>query len=264
MNQNEIIEKLREPFTSKEIEWKIQVTTQDKTPEKVRGMVVPYIDSRAIQKRLDEAAGAFNWRNEYSMWHEKSQICGISIFFEDRGEWVTKCDGAECSDIEPVKGGLSDAFKRAAVLWGIGRYLYELDGIWVEIEAKGKSYDIRDNQKSKLEKAYNDAVARIFNNAGTTVNTGEKSFSTLSSATQQPTNDSDFPDGTYKVHSVKPSGKESQYVELVDNNGELTSAYIKNSDNAVKAGINLKNVKIENKTSQHGPYNLINSYELAA
>lgn len=260
MNQNEIITRLREPFTSKEIEWKIQVTTQDKT----RGMAVPYVNSRAIQKRLDETAGVFNWRNEYSMWHEKSQICGISIFFEERGDWVTKFDGAECSDIEPIKGGLSDAFKRTAVLWGIGRYLYELDGIWVEIEQKGKSNVIKDNQQSILEKAYNDAIARIFNAYAALVNSGEKPTSAPSASQQPSTAAPDFSDGIYKVHSAKPSGKDSQLVELVDTNGELTTAYIKSGDSSVKSGINLKNVKIESKTSQYGQYNLIKAYEVAA
>ena len=61
---------------------------------------------RAVQKRLDETVGPFNWKNVYSLWHDNSQICGISIFYDERKEWVTKFDGAENSDFEPVKGGL--------------------------------------------------------------------------------------------------------------------------------------------------------------
>ena len=61
-NYEEIMKRLREPFSSREIEWKIQVTTKDKT----RGMAVAYMDARAVQKRLDEAVGAFNWKNVYS------------------------------------------------------------------------------------------------------------------------------------------------------------------------------------------------------
>jgi hypothetical protein len=53
MNQN-VLQRLREPFAFKDVEWKIQVTTQDKA----RGMAVAYIDSRAIQNRLDEVIGA--------------------------------------------------------------------------------------------------------------------------------------------------------------------------------------------------------------
>lgn len=44
-------------------------------------------------------------------------------------------DGAENTDIEPVKGGLSDAYKRAAVKWGIGRYLYDMEAAWVDVDS---------------------------------------------------------------------------------------------------------------------------------
>jgi hypothetical protein len=70
-------------------------------------------------------------------------ICTLSIKVGDA--WISKEDGGENSDIEPVKGGLSDAFKRAAVSWGIGRYLYGLDTGWHAIQegwANGKGIDI--------------------------------------------------------------------------------------------------------------------------
>ena len=49
-------------------------------------------------------------------------ICELSINID--GTWITKSDGADDSNIEGAKGGISDALKRAAVLFGIGRYLY--------------------------------------------------------------------------------------------------------------------------------------------
>jgi hypothetical protein len=161
MNQEEIIKRLHDPFGFKDVEWKIQVTTQDKT----RGMAVAYLNSRAIQTRLDEVVGASNWKNTYSPWRDNAQICGLSVYDRERNDWVTKYDGAENTDIEPVKGGLSDSFKRAACMWGIGRYLYELGGIWVEIEQRGKGSVIKDDQYGKLETEYNKAVAKIFFNA---------------------------------------------------------------------------------------------------
>lgn len=78
---------------------------------------------------------------------------GISIYFENRG-WVTKWDGAEDTDVEPVKGGLSDSMKRAAVHWGVGRVLYNMDAIWVDIEKRGRSFSIPDKERPKLKRAY--------------------------------------------------------------------------------------------------------------
>ena len=154
----DIMDRLGASFPFESVEAKVQVTTQDKK----LGMVVFYLDSRAIQQRLDAVVGMFNWSNHFSSWHDNSQICGISIFNKENGEWVTKHDGAENSKVASIKGGLTDAFKRAAVLWGIGRYLYQIDGIWVEVEQKGNSSVIKENQQPKIRAAYDAAVKRIF------------------------------------------------------------------------------------------------------
>ena len=141
------------PFAPEDLEWRLQITME----EKLRGMAMPYVTNRAIQNRLDDVVGPENWYNDFKPWHsigkKESQICGISIYFEGRG-FVTKWDGAEDSDIEPVKGGLSDSMKRAAYQWGIGRILYNMDTVWVEIEKRNKGYAIKDSERSKLDDAY--------------------------------------------------------------------------------------------------------------
>ena len=151
---------LAKPFAPEDLEWRIQVTTQDKA----KGLAVPYVTNRAIQNRLDEVVGPQNWYNEYKPWHgtgkREAQICGISIYFEGRG-FITKWDGAEDSDIEPVKGGLSDSMKRAAVQWGIGRVLYNMDTVYVNIEKKGKSYIIKPWERAKRDKAYLNMLAKL-------------------------------------------------------------------------------------------------------
>ena len=273
MNHEEIVKRLRAPFPSKDVEWKIQVTTQEKS----RGMAVAYLDARAVQKRLDETLGTFNWKNVYSLWHDNAQICGISIFLDDRNEWVTKFDGAENSDIEPIKGGLSDSFKRAASVWGIGRYLYELEAIWVEIEPRGKTFAIKQNQYAKLESEYNTAVKQIFGvvpaqkkgNITSTNNTsGTSSGKQSQQAPESKSTSNDKPPQSsghdFKVHSIKPSGQASQVLELVGNDGKVTRAYVKAADQSIATGAHLKNVQMEKRNSEQGEYNLIKAYQLAA
>ena len=109
----QVMERLREPFAPEEIEWRIGATTQDKA----QGLATPYVTNRAIQNRLDDVFGCFGWQNEYREWHNDSQLCGISVFWN--GAWITKWDGADGSDIEATKGGLSVSMKRAA--YQIGR-----------------------------------------------------------------------------------------------------------------------------------------------
>lgn len=261
MNQD-YMKRLREPFAFKDVEWKIQVTTQDKT----RGMAVAYIDSRAIQNRLDEVVGAFNWKNIFAPWQNNAQICGLSIYDSERGDWVTKYDGAENTDIEPIKGGLSDSFKRAACVWAIGRYLYELGGIWVEIEQRGKSSMIKENQYAKLEAEYNNAIAKMFGASTTQGNTPVAPANTKQPPQGQVQSNTPpvVASHNYLVQSVKPSGKESQLLELVNSTGQVISAYIKSSDKAVKPGSKLQNVNIVPKQSSYGQYNLISGYQIAA
>ena len=140
-----MIDNLQAPFEPNEIEWRVGSTTQDKT----KGMALAYVTNRAIQNRLDNVFGVFGWKNEFKAWGDKSQLCGISAK-DENGEWITKWDGAENTDFEATKGGLSDSMKRAACQWGIGRYLYKLDAVWVPIKQQGKSYVIEKGNEPKL------------------------------------------------------------------------------------------------------------------
>ena len=154
-------EELARPFAPEDLEWRIQVTSKDKTS----GLAIPYVTNRAIQDRLDEVVGPENWYNDYKPWHgngkKDAQICGISIYFEGKG-FITKWDGAEDSDIEPIKGGLSDSMKRAAVQWGIGRVLYKMTKpLWVSVEQKGNSCVIRDSERPKLNAAYLELLDKL-------------------------------------------------------------------------------------------------------
>ncbi|GCL71764.1 hypothetical protein PN4B1_16690 [Paenibacillus naphthalenovorans] len=134
MDAKEIMKKLQAPFSPEDIEWRVGATNKEKT----KGIALAYVTNRAIMNRLDEVVGPFNWQNKFREWKNNSQICAISIKFGD--EWITKEDGADDSNEEAVKGGLSDAMKRAGYQWGIGRYLYNLENQWVPIEPMGKSY----------------------------------------------------------------------------------------------------------------------------
>lgn len=150
MEQNisikDIQKRLQEPFSPDEIKFVIASKTKD--PNKV--MVSPYISVHSIQQRLDDVVGIENWQNEYKTWIGDSQLCGISICIN--GNWTTKWDGAQCTDIEKIKGGLSSAFKRAAKQWGIGRYLSSNRNMFATCELRnGKPY-IPESEKKRLQR----------------------------------------------------------------------------------------------------------------
>ncbi len=174
MEKNEYLEELGKPFDVSDVSWKIQRTTKDKT----RGLAVPYLDARAISDRLDSVLGQNNWRDAYTKWHSfskevrengkeiqkgfDSQLCTIYVYDSERKEWIGKTDGAENTDFESIKGGISDSFKRAAVKWNVGRYLYAFEAQWVTLEEQYGRQVITEAEIKKLEKKYLEFIAKIF------------------------------------------------------------------------------------------------------
>ena len=117
-------EQLMAPFPVKAINWRVGATTKDKS----KGIALAYIDARDVMKRLDDVVGLDNWQDKYPF----VGCCEIGIRIKD--EWIWKANGAGETHVEAEKGQFSDAFKRAAVMWGIGRYLYSLPNVWVELD----------------------------------------------------------------------------------------------------------------------------------
>lgn len=115
---------LSKPFAPSDVRWRVQQVWM--RGEEIGATCVPFIDNRAIMERLDEVCGPQNWRQEFSAGPDGGVLCTLSIRVD--GEWIGKSDAAENTNIEAIKGGISDSMKRAAVQWGIGRYLYRLRG----------------------------------------------------------------------------------------------------------------------------------------
>lgn len=119
-------EEFQKPFPKAEIEWRIARAFQD-DDKTIKAKCLAYVTARAVQNRLDEVVGMTNWEIKFDVDHtSKTVLCTIRIRIQGE-HWVEKTDGADMTDIEAFKGGLSSAMKRAAVQWGIGRYLYGLD-----------------------------------------------------------------------------------------------------------------------------------------
>ncbi|GIW31509.1 MAG: hypothetical protein KatS3mg071_1683 [Meiothermus sp.] len=134
---------LTQPLTADEIEWKIIAAKGNTT-------LAPYIDARAVMTRLDKAFGPFGWQVRYApaqVGSEHGVIASIAIKNPETGEWVEKQDGSGASDMEPFKGGISGALKRAATAWGIGRELYGYPRVIVEGEHKYIPWKVLDRLK---------------------------------------------------------------------------------------------------------------------
>lgn len=263
-----LLGRLAAPFAAEDLEWRLQAAYEDK----LQGIAVPYVTNRAIQNRLDEVMGPDRWHNEFKPWHsagrKESQLCGISLYFEERG-WVTKWDGAEDSDIEPVKGGLSDSMKRAANQWGIGRVLYSMDPVWVRVEKKGRSFDIKPSERGKLDAKYLDTLKRL--GLTPTKASGIQSVLLPIEATEppgkekRPTQESfsvvPFPSCEYTVLEAKAAGTSTQLI-LETADGKRCYAYSLGEHPELRRGAKLYHVEKRMVRKDNVAFYLLDSFEI--
>ena len=106
-------------------QWRVQSFSKNKPA----CSCVAYIDARDVMDRLDLVCGQGNWTDDYRVINGQL-FAGIGIFIEN--QWVWKWDTGTESQTEKEKGIVSDSFKRAAVKWGVGRFLYNLEIKYVD------------------------------------------------------------------------------------------------------------------------------------
>ena len=278
MRENKYFEEFGKPFPASDVSWRLQYVNE----QRMQGIAVPYLDARAVADRLDEVVGQNRWKDSYTPWHDSvsgkktksSQLCTISIYDDELGQWIDKTDGAEDSDIEAVKGGLSDAFKRAAVKWNIGRYLYSFNTVWVAAEARGNSYVIPESENAKLEKAYNDTIAKMFGTPApkqTTTQPTQKQNTQPQPVQQkqaetppapaQPQNNDETAD-VYEVRKINVQNNQSSM--LLFGKGKQFQAFMQGADERLKVGTRIKNVNAGRGQNSYGTYAILNSYDIAA
>jgi hypothetical protein len=121
---------LSAPFEPREIKFKPQMVKNN------RALAMAYIDARLIQDRLDAVLGVENWQDKYDILHDGSVMCSLRVKLGSR--WITKTDVGSPSEQpdagDRLKAAFSDGLKRAAVKFGIGRYLYRLPAQWVDYD----------------------------------------------------------------------------------------------------------------------------------
>jgi hypothetical protein len=133
----ELLERLAEPFRSDQVRWKPQVVT-----DAGKALAVPYVDPRVVTERLDQVAGgdwSFHWEPlgvQGDRLVVKSSLTILGVTREDVGEHVL----SDREQADPWKSAVSDALKRAAVHFGVGRYLYWLEAVWCNYDRRRREF----------------------------------------------------------------------------------------------------------------------------
>jgi hypothetical protein len=143
----QISRRLQEPFDPREVDFRVQGKVNEQTG---RAQVVAYIDARAVQDRLDAVVGAGNWSFDWTpLVIDRGEVQVAKGVLTVYG--VSKADAGSASSFEQTLGAVSHCFKRAAVHWGIGRYLYSLPTTWVAVERGGRIPEpVLDDLRSRL------------------------------------------------------------------------------------------------------------------
>ena len=130
--QNHVFAELAKPFKPSDLQWRVEAVSEDRK----RALVRAHLDSRAIMDRLDSLVGPGGWQDAYDLDNERAQAkCRLTIL------GVAKEDVGEARPATPdsdrpasIKAAVADALKRAAVKFGIGRYLTRLEPTWVDYD----------------------------------------------------------------------------------------------------------------------------------
>jgi hypothetical protein len=137
---NELLDELRKPFHPSHIVWKPGAVKGE------RALAMPYADLRAYMNRLDEVCDG-EWEVAYEPWGEDRIICRLTIAGVTRSSTGETTNEAEKGEI----GGTvaeAQAFKRAAAMFGLGRYLYQLPSGWADYDPKTRKFT--EKAKAKL------------------------------------------------------------------------------------------------------------------
>ena len=118
-------EKLWKPLPIESIDFRVQSINKGGY-----ATILAYKDARVDMIRLDEAVWPLNWKREHT---RDNKNCIVSIYDDEKKEWISKEDTWTESNTEQEKWLASDSFKRACFNWGIWRELYDYPIIQIEL-----------------------------------------------------------------------------------------------------------------------------------
>lgn len=142
MLNQEVLLKLQEPFPAGAI--KVKMQTQPKEGDTGRALCVAYIDARDVMERLDEVVQG-EWQDAYAPGINGGVECRLTIHD------ITRCDVGVADENEKEKSAYSDAFKRAAVKFGVGRFLYDLPKMYANVTKNGKYWNMDRGEVDRLQ-----------------------------------------------------------------------------------------------------------------
>src|SRR5215469_1578742 len=148
LSNEELLAELEVPFPFDQVLWRVTNTANNRT----RGQVVPYADPRAYTDRLNALVSPQGWTRSYetvtmnniTRTKRNAEIVTGKILVTCKvtidGLGTHAGTGEEWADEDnAMTSAEAQAFKRACSCFGLGRYFYDFDAPWVDIDEKGRA-----------------------------------------------------------------------------------------------------------------------------
>lgn len=144
--RTEVLQRLAEPFPPEAIRWEVRARNSNRS----KGKILPYANPRAYTDRLNEVVTAAGWSEKYSVrtlagitrtagnqilqTGKVLVVCHLTI----RGIGTKRGTGESWADYEnAMTTADAQALARACARFGLGRYLYDFDELWVPLDDRG-------------------------------------------------------------------------------------------------------------------------------
>jgi hypothetical protein len=135
MNQNQILAALSAPFPADQVEF------LPRSVNGTRALAIPYLSTAAVMQRLDDVLG-LDWECKSQLLPGGCVLCCLRLKVGDT--WIERSDIGSPSDQpdagDKCKAAFSDALKRAAVRFGVGRYLHGIALVWADYDPKARRF----------------------------------------------------------------------------------------------------------------------------
>jgi hypothetical protein len=134
---------LEVPFPPSLIEWRVMNISNHRS----RGQIAPYADPRAYTDRLNEIFTPAGWTRRYNVTtsgtferaEDKKSVAKVFVTCDltIHGMGSHSATGEEWTDNDNAgTSAEAQAFKRACACFGLGRYLYYFDQVWVDLDER--------------------------------------------------------------------------------------------------------------------------------
>jgi hypothetical protein len=145
--REKLFTQLEVPFDPAQIKWRVMRKSEDQRS----GVILPFADPRAYTDRLNQLFTPSGWKREYTI----SAVPSLTRVESGKAIVTSKVlvatavtisrlgshtgTGEEWADREnAVTAADAQAFKRACSCFGLGRYLYRFEEIWVNLNRRGE------------------------------------------------------------------------------------------------------------------------------